>query len=568
MSFLVTARKWRPSTFESVVGQEHVTKTLQNAISQNRIAHAYIFSGPRGCGKTTTARLLTKTINCENRKGIDPCNKCSQCIEITEARSVDVFEIDGASNRGIDEIRDLRETVRYNPTRAKYKIYIIDEVHMLTTQAFNALLKTLEEPPPYLLFIFATTEIQKVPATILSRCQRFDFRRNSIEEIITRLQFIAQEEKISIDDEALLIIAKKSDGSMRDSQSIFDQLIALCGKEIKGKQVRNSLNIVDQELFFRITDCITSKNIPAGLKLIEDIVELGYDFRELMRGLIEHFRNLLVVITTQSTNLLESTDDMKLRYEQISESFSEGDVLRYLKLAIELENDLRFSPVPRFRVELGLIQMIKMEKTISINQLLSQIEELKKNDKQEIKENTTKFSSISPSSLFDKREQRFSSSNIMNSQAKVSVVREPIRKVEQQNNTVKFTTATSLPRTESVRSLKPISVSEISHQWQHVVNEIQKERRWVGTALAESRIVKCDDGLVTLGCTNKAFISSLKQNQDLVSTALEKIYGMKFRLETIMIEHEKTDQENVKLKKEEHSLVQLIKRELGAVELS
>ncbi|MBS4027277.1 MAG: DNA polymerase III subunit gamma/tau, partial [Ignavibacteriales bacterium] len=284
MSYLVTARKWRPDVFEDVVGQEHVTKTLQNAIAQNRIAHAYIFSGPRGCGKTTTARLLSKAINCEKRKGYNPCNKCSQCLEITEGRSVDVFEIDGASNRGIDEIRDLRETVRYNPTRAKYKVYIIDEVHMLTTQAFNALLKTLEEPPPYLLFIFATTEIHKVPATILSRCQRFDFRRNSIEEITSRLKFIASEEGITVDNEALLFIAKKSDGSMRDSQSIFDQLIALCGTTMTGAQVRESLNVVDEEIFFSITECILSKDIPRGLSIVEEIMFKGYDFREFFRG--------------------------------------------------------------------------------------------------------------------------------------------------------------------------------------------------------------------------------------------------------------------------------------------
>jgi DNA polymerase-3 subunit gamma/tau len=563
MSYLVTARKWRPNVFEDVIGQEHVTKTLQNAIAQNRIAHAYIFSGPRGCGKTTTARLLAKAINCENRKGYNPCNKCSQCVEITEGRSVDVFEIDGASNNSVDDVRQLQETVLYAPTRTKYKVYIIDEVHMLSKGAFNALLKTLEEPPPFLLFIFATTEIHKVPATILSRCQRFDFRRNSIEEITLRLKFIASEENISVDDDALLIIAKKSDGSMRDSQSIFDQLIALCGKEIQGEQVRHSLNIVDQELYFKITDCIISKNIPEGLKLVEEIVEYGYDFRELMRGLIEHFRNMLIIATTHSTKLLETTEEFKKRYESLANEFSEGDILRYLKLAIELENDLRFSPVPRFRVELGIAQMIKMEKAISIEQLLSQIEDLKKNNfSSVVKESPTKYSSLASSSLFEKRETRFASPSLaMESPMKVSVVKEP-------SVGIPVMKPTSALRAEISQTLKPISLSDISNQWQNIVNEVQKERRWVGTALAESKVVKCDNGLVTLGCTNKAFVSSLKQNQDVVSATLEKIYGMKFRLETIMVEGEKVDRENITVQQEsEHPFIQTLKRELGAVEV-
>ncbi|MBM4165737.1 MAG: DNA polymerase III subunit gamma/tau [Ignavibacteria bacterium] len=570
MSYLVTARKWRPNTFEDVVGQEHVTKTLQNAIAQNRIAHAYIFSGPRGCGKTTSARLLAKAINCESRKGFNPCNKCSQCLEITEGRSVDVFEIDGASNRGIDEIRDLRETVRYNPTRAKYKVYIIDEVHMLTPQAFNALLKTLEEPPPYLLFIFATTEIQKVPATILSRCQRFDFRRNSIEEITLRLQFIASEEKISIDDEALLIIAKKSDGSMRDSQSIFDQLIALCGKEIAGEQVRHSLNIVDQELYFKITDCIIAKDISSGLKLVEEIVEFGYDFREMMRGLIEHFRNLLVVATTHSTKLLEMTEEYKKRYETLAAEFSEGDILRYLKLAIELENDLRFSPVPRFRIELGLAQMIKMEKAISLEQLLSQLEELKKSNSTSVtKEPSNKYSTISSSSLFEKRETRYASpSLVMEPPMKLAVAKEPSVGIPGTKPTSALRTEISLAESNLRQTLKPISLSEISSQWQNIVSEVQKERRWIGTVLSESKVVQCDNGLVTLGCTNKAFVSSLKQNQDVVSATLEKIYGMKFRLETIMMEGEKGELETVSSPQEtEHPFIETLKRELGAVEV-
>jgi DNA polymerase-3 subunit gamma/tau len=299
MSYIVTARKWRPMVFEDVVGQAHVTTTLRNAIASNRLSHAYIFSGPRGVGKTTTARILAKAINCLHpAKDHNPDNGCELCQEITEGRSVNVFEIDGASNRGIDEIRNLREAVRYGPAKGKYKVYIIDEVHMLTKEAFNALLKTLEEPPAYILFIFATTEVHKVPATILSRCQRFDFKRNTIEEITERLLFIAREEKIEISEDALMLIAKKADGSMRDGQSIFDQIVAFCGEKIDAKQIRDALNIVDQELFFRTTDIIKAKDAKGCLALVEEIVNQGVDLREFLQGLNEHFRNLLVANVT------------------------------------------------------------------------------------------------------------------------------------------------------------------------------------------------------------------------------------------------------------------------------
>ncbi|NOY59306.1 MAG: DNA polymerase III subunit gamma/tau, partial [Calditrichaeota bacterium] len=253
MSYVVLARKYRPMFFKDVVGQQHVTKTLQNAIEQNRIANAYLFSGPRGVGKTTVARLLAKALNCEHGPTIKPCNECSSCIEINESRSLDVFEIDGASNRGIDEIRNLRESLRYSPNPGKHRIYIIDEVHMLTNEAFNALLKTLEEPPTNVLFIFATTEAHKVPTTILSRCQRFDFKRMSNKSIADQLRELAAKEKIEIDEESLRLIANKADGSMRDGESILDQVIAFAGTKIDSAQVADLLGIIDQELFFQVS---------------------------------------------------------------------------------------------------------------------------------------------------------------------------------------------------------------------------------------------------------------------------------------------------------------------------
>ncbi|MEX0602050.1 MAG: DNA polymerase III subunit gamma/tau, partial [Bacteroidota bacterium] len=366
-TYQVTARKWRPLVFEYVVGQSHVTNTLRNAIASNRVAHAYVFSGARGCGKTTTARILAKSLNCLSPANQNPDNECAVCREITDGRSLDVIEIDGASNRGIEEIRNLRDSVRYAPTRGKYKIYIIDEVHMLTKEAFNALLKTLEEPPEHVVFIFATTEVHKVPATILSRCQRFDFRRISVEEIISRLRHIAGAEEITVDDEALLIIAKKGDGSLRDAQSIFDQVHAFCGAAITREDVLVTLNIVDQEMFFRVTDLIRENNQRGGIELVDAIMRTGYDLREFVIGLAEHLRNLLIVRTTGSTALVENSDAYRQKYETAAQQFSEADILRFIRMTNDLDQALRFSPQPRFRLEAALLQMIAMERSVRLD---------------------------------------------------------------------------------------------------------------------------------------------------------------------------------------------------------
>ncbi len=379
MTYLVTARKWRPMRFDDVTAQEHVTVTMKNAIVRNRIAHAYLFSGPSGVGKTTTARIFAKAINCQNVKDGEPCNECDVCREITDGRSLDVIEIDGASNRGIDEIRDLRESVRYSPSRLKYKVYIIDEVHMLTKEAFNALLKTLEEPPAYAIFVLATTEPHKVIPTILTRCQRFDFKRIEIEKIIERLRTIAEKEQIAVDEESFVTIAKKGDGSMRDALSIFDQVAAFCGNDIKHEIVVNALSLVDSELFFKTTELIEKNDSKGAVELAAQIMSRGYDSVDFLEGLSEHVRNLLIASTTGKADLVEASEDYRKRYLESAARFDKLDLLRMLKLISEAIQQIKYVSQPRIKLEMTLLQLVNMERAVKLRELLQQVDELKKN---------------------------------------------------------------------------------------------------------------------------------------------------------------------------------------------
>lgn len=295
MKYQSLYRKWRPQIFEDIVGQKHITQTLMNAISLNRISHAYIFSGPRGVGKTTTARILAKSLNCKKGPTIHPCNRCENCIRITEGYSMDVIEIDGASNRGIDDIRDLRNKVKFAPAEGKYKVYIIDEVHMLTTEAFNALLKTLEEPPSHVIFVFATTAPHKIPKTILSRCQWFNFRRIPIQDILNKLKMISKDEELNIDDESLNAIARFSTGSMRDAESALDQVIAYCGKKIDLQSVRDVLGIIDNDIFYKLMEAIIKNKPVRGIEIINRVSDSGGDPSQFVKNLMEYVHNLSLV---------------------------------------------------------------------------------------------------------------------------------------------------------------------------------------------------------------------------------------------------------------------------------
>jgi len=552
MSYQVTARKWRPLVFEDVVGQSHVTNTLRNAITSKRLAHAYLFSGARGTGKTTTARILAKAINCLSPKDTTPDNECELCKEITAGRSLDVIEIDGASNRGVEEIRNLRESVRYTPTRGKYKVYIIDEVHMLTKEAFNALLKTLEEPPEHVIFIFATTEVHKIPMTILSRCQRFDFRRISIEEITGNLRAISKEEKVTIDEEALMIVAKKADGALRDAQSIFDQIRAFCGNEISAADVLKVLNVVDQELYFRVTDLIKAQDVKGGLELVEEIVKSGYDLREFLGGLSEHLRNLLVVLTTEATELVEASEPYRKRYQEEAKQLHQNDILRLIKLVNDLEQSIRWSPQPRFKLEAGLLQMIKLERSVQIDTLLGQIDELKKKLSSGGNSSTGSGSGLrtappseSPTEL--KVVGQVSAGRLRSSSLNVTAsapLEEPRQSFSPQSTTI---TTVAPPAAQaappsgsetagSAEPMKKITAEEAYEQWQQWVTEVRKVKIGIGTILGESSILDVTDGAIRIACPDDYHFSSLKRHKEFLVDSFQRVTGLKLRIEPVLYE--------------------------------
>ncbi|HET9135198.1 MAG TPA: DNA polymerase III subunit gamma/tau [Candidatus Kapabacteria bacterium] len=377
--YQVTARKWRPQRFDEVVGQDHVTRTLKNAIKEGRLAHGYLFTGQRGCGKTTVARILAKAINCPNtaKNGYEPCNECEICKSITGGTSMDVAEIDGASNNGVEDVRAMRENVKYPPLQGQYRVVIIDEVHMLSPSAFNALLKTLEEPPQHLVFIFATTEVQKILPTILSRTQRYDFRRMQIDEIVTRLGLIAKNDKIKADSDSLLLVAKKADGSMRDAQSIFDQAVAFCGMNLEGKKLREALNLIDTEFFFECTDAIKEHATSKAFGLATEVVTRGYDVEEFINGLLDHLRNFLTVIATGKSELIEAVSHEQERYGADAKSFSEGDILRLTQIGFRSLERLKSSHSPRIVLELMLVEMTLLDRAIEIRSLLDELKGLK-----------------------------------------------------------------------------------------------------------------------------------------------------------------------------------------------
>ena len=374
MSYQVLARKYRPQQFDDVIAQEHVTRTLKNAIKNERLSSGYLFTGPRGTGKTTTARLLAKAVNCAEGPTPTPCEKCDSCKEITSGTALDVLEIDAASNTGVDDMRSLRENVRYMPTTGKKRIYIIDEVHRLSGSAFDALLKTLEEPPDHVLFIFATTEPHKVPETIRSRTQRYDFRRVSVADLSKHLKNIAESEKIKIVDEALFILARKADGSVRDSMSLLDQMSAFASEGITSSAVIEALGLIDQQFFFDYIKAIAAKNCAESLEQVKNLLDSGVELTEFVSGLAGHFRILLLLKNAKNPErLVELSESEMASFKEQVDYFSSGDILRLIKLVTNLSFDLKSGLDQRLLLETATVRMACMEATVTFEDILAHI---------------------------------------------------------------------------------------------------------------------------------------------------------------------------------------------------
>ncbi|MFC2135041.1 DNA polymerase III subunit gamma/tau [Bacteroidota bacterium] len=502
MQYLVTARKWRPQTFEEVVGQEHITKTLKNAILNNRIAHAYLFSGPRGIGKTTTARILAKSLNCTNPQKGEPCNECDMCKSFQSSQTMDIIEIDGASNRRIEEIRALRESVKYAPTKGQYKIYIIDEVHMLTTESFNALLKTLEEPPSHTLFIFATTDIHKVPLTIISRCQRFDFRRIEMHDIKAHLKKIAESEKIKIDDQSLTLISKKADGALRDAQSLFDQVISFCDNKIEVSVVSQMLNIIDEEIYFEISDAIVAKNFNSAFEVSKRIYQNGWNFIDFVNGLVEHFRNVMTVILTKDNKLIETAEVFLDRYLKYANSFSEGDMLRILSFLNKVQYELKSASNQKLKIEISLLQLIGLEKSSTITEVLSQIKLSPQNP--EIKE-TIGF------------QQQTNQSS-------------PAMEVKSADTSIPNISNKEKPKIESFKapSLEQgLTLESISAKWSDFLEQVNSEKFWLGSLLAQAKLENIDGEKVNLKVEHLDDCKIIDENKKYFFDKTKEIFGAK-----------------------------------------
>ncbi|HEX2767727.1 MAG TPA: DNA polymerase III subunit gamma/tau, partial [Geobacteraceae bacterium] len=377
MSYLVLARKWRPQTFSDLIGQEHVSQTLKNAIESGRVAHAFLFTGARGVGKTSAARILAKALNCERGSTPEPCNACPACSEITAGTSVDVFEIDGASNTGVDDIRDLRDTVKYLPARCRFKIFIIDEVHMLSTNAFNALLKTLEEPPAHIKFIFATTEPHKLPITILSRCQRFDFKRIALPVIAKHLRHIVAQEKVSITDAGLTMIARKGDGSMRDALSVLDQVLAFCGEQVRDEEVVTLLGVVDRRLLLEASRAVFARDCRAALDIVKRVDSFGYNMRQFCQELIDHFRHMTIIKAVGPAADIPDLSEAELKEIREQAAPAElADLQRHLAILLKAESEMAQATFPRLVLEMALLKMSTLVPVVPVNEILARLKAL------------------------------------------------------------------------------------------------------------------------------------------------------------------------------------------------
>jgi len=514
MSYIVLARKWRPQEFDEVIGQEHIIKTLKNSIASGRLSHAFLFAGPRGVGKTSTARILAKSLNCQKGPTIKPCQNCVACREITEGRSLDVIEIDGASNTGIDNIRELRENVKFSPVVGRFKIYIIDEVHMLSDAAFNALLKTLEEPPAHVKFIFATTQPHKIIPTILSRCQRFDFRRISNLKIVEKLDKILKDEKLNIDKRVLFAIAKAADGSIRDAESILDQLISFSKDKLEVSDVVSVLGIFQQESLFELTEYAIKKDSLSALKLLDRLINEGKDMGQFIPNLLEHFRNILVAKVGRESlrDLIDLTAENQDAIYKQSQFFSVQELLNIINLLVSTQETIKRIENLRIPLEVLLIKLTHSPDSRNDGRLAESVSR-GKNTQDDL--GHPQYNNTIPSSGALKETETEISEN--------KITEEPEPKLESEN-----------PQPKQEINLKTIDINQVKEAWSDLITELGKVKMSTATYLQEGWPLKLENSLLTVAFDRNASLHKevleRKDNRLLIENTLGDLLDSNLRI--------------------------------------
>lgn len=551
MSYKVLSLKWRPQAFEDIVGQDHVTKTLINAFKLDRVAQGYMFTGPRGVGKTTTARILSRALNADDgpRYDFDPSTNLS--LEIAEGRALDVLEIDGASNRGIEEIRNLREQIKFAPMVGNYKVIIIDEVHMLTNPAFNALLRTLEEPPEHGKFIFCTTDIHKVPATIISRCQRFDFNRIAIDTIISRLTYILNQESIDFDADSLQLIARKADGSMRDALSILDQVISFCGSEISSSKTTQALGVIPNDIFFEYTVALLDKNGNQLLQSLDKFLSYGVPAEEVLNGLSNHMKNLLYSQIDGGSELLEINDESKKQYITHSSEWDRRDLLRSVQILTDLSSKIRRSDDPYLLLEFSSLKLLEMDKSLSIESFLTSniFQENSKNKQSKaslLVDNKTnnllnekKYDANLPKTT--KNQIQVEKSHIDNEKReeeevagkKTSLIsskkseEELNNNIDELENNVKIDNSKKTEGMDVGRNVEQLDLNFINEKWQDFIDSMHVKKPSVASILDKSKPIgiSSSDIIIEIRSTLDFHVNQIEKNRDSLNMILSEIFG-------------------------------------------
>ena len=541
MSYVVLARKYRPQTFSDVYAQEQITKILKNSIEMNRIGQAYLFTGPRGVGKTSMARIFAKSLNCENGPTINPCNTCDNCVEITQGISSDVVEIDGASNTGVDDIRDLQKELLYSTVKGKYKIYIIDEVHMLSKHAFNALLKTLEEPPENVIFIFATTEPHKVLPTIVSRCQRFDFKRFPTETIVSRLKYICEQEGIESDDDSLFLIAKKADGGMRDALSLMDQVIAFMDKKFVYEDVLSLFGVVKNETYLEIFRFIQQHNAKEVIESVHNVLENGNDIQEFLSGMLDFSRLILLEkIGVQSSDIPKNIKkDMAL----LADSFEENSLLYIMSFLIKTKSDLKLSENPLLLTEVSFIKLANLTNLKPIDELLNLLKN-KPNVSLNQAEPRKRFIPNIKTNLLPEKKINKTSNEITNSKniIKNTAVENQINIIEQVNK-----------ETENYVSI--LDRSLVEKNWDIIVNKIKNEKMIVGSYIERyTTIEDVNKKQIKLSTNSQLALKQIKNAKSLIENILTKHFNLpvhlliRFKEDEHVVEHKNVTLAEIKEK--------------------